>query len=70
MLSAFAEGDGRENVADADALRVVRGGSWAYGELGVRATYREGRAPDDAGADLGFRCTRDFDEADADAVER
>jgi formylglycine-generating enzyme required for sulfatase activity len=40
----------------ADALRVLRGGSWFALALDVRASYREGNHPDFRFATIGFRC--------------
>jgi formylglycine-generating enzyme required for sulfatase activity len=38
--------------------RVDRGGSWLNDGVFLRAAYRDGRAPGDRDADLGFRCAR------------
>ncbi|MGD2147547.1 MAG: formylglycine-generating enzyme family protein [Anaerolineae bacterium] len=38
--------------------RVLRGGSWRYGWISARSTYRSGRRPDGRGGLIGFRCAR------------
>ncbi len=41
---------------DASALRVIRGGSWGYDALVVRAAYRNDDEPSYRRYYLGFRC--------------
>ena len=51
---APAEFDGHGD-AEAEALRVVRGGSWNYSQVNARASYRCGLPPDDRFNNLGCR---------------
>jgi formylglycine-generating enzyme required for sulfatase activity len=47
----------RPSASDsASALRVIRGGSWDDGALGVRAAYRDHYEPADRSSYLGLRC--------------
>jgi formylglycine-generating enzyme required for sulfatase activity/tRNA A-37 threonylcarbamoyl transferase component Bud32 len=39
-------------------LRVLRGGSWGYGQDFARCAYRHSDHPDDFGGHVGFRCAR------------
>ncbi len=47
--------DGRENLS-VGGSRVLRGGSWGYGERFVRTANRDGGDPTGRGNSLGFRC--------------
>ena len=40
--------------------RVLRGGSWLFSPLYLRAAYRVNSFPADAGNDIGFRCVSGF----------
>ncbi len=40
--------------------RVLRGGSWNYVEINLRASNRSRYAPDLIGSNFGFRCVRSF----------
>jgi formylglycine-generating enzyme required for sulfatase activity len=40
------------------ARRVVRGGSWGHVQVGARASFRRGSAPDNRGNHLGLRVVR------------
>jgi len=56
FLYPYRPDDGRENVlAGAEALRVVRGGSWVYDQWNARCACRLRYSPHDRGFDLGFR---------------
>ncbi len=51
--------DGREDISASDTvLRVLRGGSWADAQKGVRATFRDKNTPHEAVDYIGFRCAR------------
>ncbi|HTX89804.1 MAG TPA: formylglycine-generating enzyme family protein [Anaerolineales bacterium] len=39
--------------------RVLRGGSWTFNAVAMRAAYRYGRAPDYSSAEVSFRCVVD-----------
>jgi formylglycine-generating enzyme required for sulfatase activity len=43
----------------ASKLRVIRGGSWAFGADSARCALRYTHAPEDRGPSLGFRVARD-----------
>lgn len=43
-----------------DDLRLVRGGSWNFGEIGAHCAYRVGCSPDHAYHFLGFRLAHHF----------
>ena len=47
--------DGRENPEDAEARRVVRGGSWDDNRGGARSAARGGGAPGNRHSGLGLR---------------
>jgi formylglycine-generating enzyme required for sulfatase activity len=53
----YRRDDGREDPASPQA-RVVRGGSWDYGPLHLRLSFRDYDAPTDRYEFLGFRCVR------------
>jgi formylglycine-generating enzyme required for sulfatase activity len=51
--------DGRENIVDDKADRVMRGGSWWFNNTeGLRADYRFGIGPNHWSDDYGFRVAR------------
>jgi len=50
--------DGTAAVGDADADRVIRGGSWYGGARGVRSARRRWNPPGDRDDFVGFRCAR------------
>ena len=51
--------DGREDGAESAQKRfTLRGGSWAYGSLYLRAAYRGIYTPDGRGRNVGFRLAR------------
>ena len=39
--------------------RVLRGGTWGYARVGLRASFRERYPPEDRDEDIGFRCARE-----------
>ena len=41
-----------------DKYRVIRGGSYIYGESHTRASFRSGAKLDDPAIDFGFRCVK------------
>lgn len=47
-----------EDWKDATAARVIRGGSYAVGELDLRVTARRSHAPGAPAPDVGFRCAK------------
>jgi hypothetical protein len=47
--------DGREDLNSSDS-RVLRGGSWNYGDDDVRSALRYGITPSGFGNNIGFRC--------------
>lgn len=51
----YRAGDGRENAGDADARRVLRGGSWYDNQYDARAASRVWSDPYDRNDYLGFR---------------
>ncbi|MCB9120929.1 MAG: SUMF1/EgtB/PvdO family nonheme iron enzyme [Caldilineaceae bacterium] len=53
----YVPGDGREE-ADAEGLRVMRGGSWYAGRREVRGAYRYRFNPRDGNDSLGYRLAR------------
>lgn len=55
---AVASPQGTEPADPARAGKVIRGGSWIDGALGVRATARGAVAPSTRTSHLGFRCAR------------
>ena len=55
-----APGDGSAWLAPSTAIRVARGGSWAYNES-LRASDRFYFYPDYGDAGIGFRCCASFD---------
>jgi formylglycine-generating enzyme required for sulfatase activity len=54
----YDPGDGRENLDDASARRVVRGGSWYFGQGDALAAFRNWFIPDFRGNLIGFRVYR------------
>jgi formylglycine-generating enzyme required for sulfatase activity len=52
--------DGRENVEDTSANRVLRGGAWHSTRDVMFAAYRSWGRGHDIGSYRGFRCVRDF----------
>jgi dipeptidyl aminopeptidase/acylaminoacyl peptidase len=58
--------DGRENEADTTSYRVIKGGSWDFGDSNVaRAAWRggDGYRLDQHDNGIGFRCARNADAA-------
>ncbi len=47
--------DGREDPTNAEARRVVRGGSWDLGQVNARTTDRYRRNPGSRDSYIGFR---------------
>ena len=43
---------------DQNAFKVVRGGSYIYGDDKMRASFRSGAGMDDSAIDFGFRCVK------------
>ena len=43
---------------DQNAFKVVRGGSYIYGDDKMRASFRSGAGMDDTAIDFGFRCVK------------
>jgi formylglycine-generating enzyme required for sulfatase activity len=54
----YNPGDGREDPADADARRVVRGGSWQLPSGNARAASRVDDLPFNRADNIGFRLVR------------
>lgn len=54
----YDAGDGREDPANADARRVLRGGSWSFIRRYARAAVRSRYNPDFRYDDVGFRVVR------------
>ncbi|WP_365303809.1 SUMF1/EgtB/PvdO family nonheme iron enzyme [uncultured Thiodictyon sp.] len=54
----MAEGHGQQPVNDATSARVVRGGSWGSGPLGLRAAGRSKYQPEFRYCNLGLRLAR------------
>lgn len=55
----YAPTDGREDLEDAEALRVYRGGLGSYIDYGVGTATRFWKEPDSRDWFIGFRCARD-----------
>jgi formylglycine-generating enzyme required for sulfatase activity len=51
--------DGREDLNDAESLRVYRGGVGSYIDFGVGTATRFRKAPDERDWFIGFRCARE-----------
>jgi formylglycine-generating enzyme required for sulfatase activity len=51
----YQTADGREDPAETDRPRVLRGGSWLGTAGDARAAFRHGGNPDGRGRSLGFR---------------
>ena len=54
----YIPGDDREMPEDAEARRVLRGGSWGSSQYSARAAARDGAHPSYRGNSLGFRVVR------------
>jgi len=54
----YDAGDGREDPANADARRVLRGGSWNNNQHNARAAYRNRNNPNNRNNNIGFRVVR------------
>jgi formylglycine-generating enzyme required for sulfatase activity len=55
----YAAADGREDLDNAEQLRVYRGGIGSYIDYGVGTATRFRKAPDERDWFIGFRCARD-----------
>lgn len=58
--------DGREDPADTTSTRVLRGGSFGFDELILRASNRFRYLPLNRDDNVGFRCARDYQLGDLD----
>ena len=47
-----------EDMGDASARRVIRGGSWGASPINLRVAYRDSHPAIGAGPHVGFRCVR------------
>jgi formylglycine-generating enzyme required for sulfatase activity len=57
----YSSDDGREDLADTDAMRVQRGGSYGAPERFLRAADRRQSSPSSISNSTGFRCARDYE---------
>jgi formylglycine-generating enzyme required for sulfatase activity len=57
--------NGREEPENTSAARAIRGGSFLDGELNIRTVSRYENAPGTVFNSIGFRCARDFAEAES-----
>jgi formylglycine-generating enzyme required for sulfatase activity len=61
----YSETDGRENNADINAKRTLRGGSWNWIAADTHTSARADYAGDYVSSDwYGFRCARDWQQGD------
>lgn len=58
--------DGRENPDDTTSTRVLRGGSFGFDEMILRASNRFRYNPLNRDDNVGFRCARDYQVGDVD----
>ena len=58
--------DGRENMDDTTSTRVLRGGSFGFDSMILRATNRFRYLPLNRDDNVGFRCARDYQLGDLD----
>lgn len=56
----YVAGDGREDLTDTTARRMLRGGAWSFSPIGVRVARRGWAVPDYVNFNIGLRCARDF----------
>ncbi len=50
--------DGREDLSNQNANRVLRGGSWLWDYEAAQCTHRRSGHPESFAQDIGFRCAK------------